>query len=130
MLGFTIAALFLMRELRRAMERLGDVSRMLEQDGRPALLSVRSAAEEASRVAASVRREVDEVVDASKRIRTQVGDAANRVADRVRDLEVVLDILQEEVEDTALDVAAALRATRRGAGVFRSLKRAILGRGR
>ncbi|HEX9582849.1 MAG TPA: hypothetical protein VF970_17240 [Gemmatimonadales bacterium] len=130
MLGFTVAALVLMRDLRRALERLGEVGRVLEQDGRPALQSVRTAAEDASRVVATVRGEVDGLVAASRRIRTQATEAADRVADRLRDLEVVLDILHEEVEDTALDVAAALRATRRGAGVFRSLKRAILGRRR
>lgn len=130
MLGFTVAALLLMRDLRRALERFGEVGRLIEQDGRPALQSVRSAAEDASRVVASVRDEVNGIVDASRRIRSQATEAADRIADRVRDVEVVLDILQEEVEDTALDVAAALRATRRGAGVFRSLKRAILGRRR
>lgn len=130
MVALTVAAVLLARDLRRALERLSEVSRALEQDGRPALQSVRTAADEAGRVATALRQEVDGLVGASRRIRTQATEIADRVAERARDLEVVLDILQEEVEDTALDVAAALRATRRGAGVFRSLKRAVLGRRR
>ncbi|HWP36900.1 MAG TPA: hypothetical protein VNL18_05025, partial [Gemmatimonadales bacterium] len=114
----------------KAFRAVAEVSRALEQDGRPALQSVRTAADEAGRVATALRQEVDGLVGASRRIRTQATEIADRVAERARDLEVVLDILQEEVEDTALDVAAALRATRRGAGVFRSLKRAVLGRRR
>jgi len=130
MLGLTVGAMLLMRDLRRALERVGDVSRLLEQDGRPALLSMRSAAEDASKMVATVRGELDGIADASRGIRTQATQIADRMADRVHDLEVVLDILQEEVEDTALEVASALRATRRGASVFRSLKRAVLGRRR
>jgi uncharacterized protein YoxC len=130
MLALTVAAILLARDVRRALDRLGEVSRTLEQDGRPALQSVRIAAEEAGRVATALRQEVDGLVGASQRIRTHATEIADRVGERVGDLEVVLDILQEEVEDTALDVAAALRATRRGAGLFRSLKRAVLGRRR
>src|SRR3989304_3867227 len=83
MLGFTIGALLLMRDLRRALERIGEVSRMLEQDGRPALLSVRSAAEDASKVVASVRGEVDGIVTASRQIREQATEVADRVTDRL-----------------------------------------------
>ena len=41
-----------------------------------------------------------------------------------------LEVDVPQVEDTALDVAAALRTTRRGAGVLSAMKRAFLRRGR
>jgi len=78
---------------------------------------------------AGVREEVDQLVATSRDLRGRVSDAAGALDDRVRDLEAVLDVLQEEVEETALDVAAALRATRRGASLLRGLKRVFL-RGR
>jgi uncharacterized protein YoxC len=130
MIVLTVSGVLLMRDVHRALEHLSGASRALEQEGRPALQAVRSTAEEAGRVAATVRQEVDSLIGASRQIRTQISDVADRVTERVKDLDIVLDILQEEVEETALDVAAALRATRRGAGVFRSLKRAVLGRRR
>ena len=50
--------------------------------------------------------------------------------ERLQDVGTLLDILHEEVEDTVLDVAAALRTTRRGVSVFGAMKRALLKRRR
>jgi len=86
-------------------------------------------ANDATRVVGSVRDEVEQIVATSRDLRTRVSGAAGALEERVRDLEAVLDVLQEEVEETALDVAAALRATRRGASLLRGLKRVFL-RGR
>jgi hypothetical protein len=69
-------------------------------------------------------------VDSSKDLRARIRRATNAAEVRLSDLETLLDIVYEEVEDTALDVAAALRTTRRGAGVFAAMKRAFLRRGR
>ena len=44
--------------------------------------------------------------------------------------DALIDVLQYEVEETALDIAAAMRTTRRGTTVLRAMKRAFLGRGR
>ena len=61
----------------------------------------------------------------SRRVRLRVERTAEAVEDRVIELETLLDIVQTEVEDTVLDVAAVLRSTRRGAGILRSLRKAI-----
>jgi hypothetical protein len=42
----------------------------------------------------------------------------------------LLGVVQEEVEGTALDIAAALRTTRRGGKLFRRMKRALTSRRR
>lgn len=118
-----------LRDLTRLMDRLDAFARVLERDGPPLLNAARSVAEDATKVVGSVRGEVDQLVATSRDLRSRVSGAAGALEERVRDLEAVLDVLQEEVEETALDVAAALRATRRGASLLRGLKRAFL-RGR
>jgi methyl-accepting chemotaxis protein len=108
---------------------LGRVRRLLDRDGQPLLQAARSVAEDAGKMVSQLRGEVEQIVATSRDVRRRAGGAATSLEERARDLEAVLDILQDEVEDTALDVAAALRATRRGTSVMRAVKRVFL-RGR
>ena len=112
-----------------AMMWLRRLGRVLDRDGQPVLQAARAVAEDAGKIVSQLRGEVEQVVAASRALRVRVSGAAESLDDRARDLEAVLDILQDEVEETALDVAAALRATRRGTTVMRAVKRAFL-RGR
>ena len=112
-----------------AMMWLRRLGRVLDRDGQPVLQAARAVAEDAGKIVSQLRGEVEQVVAASRALRVRVSGAAASLDDRARDLEAVLDILQDEVEETALDVAAALRATRRGTTVIRAVKRAFL-RGR
>jgi hypothetical protein len=108
---------------------LGRVGRLLDRDGQPLLHAARSVAEDAGKLVSQLRGEVEQIVATSREVRLRVSGAAGSLDERARDLEAVLDILQDEVEETALDVAAALRATRRGTSVIRAVKRAFV-RGR
>ena len=125
-----VASFFLFRELRRAvrtLERFGDT---LEKEVVPAVQSARGVVEQASQVAVTVRTEVEGMAETSRDLRARVKRAADATEERLADLETLLDVLYEEVEDTALDVAAALRTTRRGASVFSAMKRAFFRRSR
>lgn len=100
----------------------------LDRDARPALNSLRSAAEEGGRVATLVRAEVEALTDTTQGLRNRLEGAADRLGERFTDFETLADLLQDEIEDTVLDVAAALRTTRRGTGILRTMKRAFKGR--
>jgi hypothetical protein len=125
-----LASFFLFRELRRAVTALERFSDTIQKEIVPAVQSARGVVEQATQVAASVKGEVEAIVDTSKELRGKVKQAAQAAEVRLSDLETLLDVVYEEVEDTALDVAAALRTTRRGAGLLSKMKRAILRRGR
>lgn len=129
-MGLGFSALVMMRDVRRSLESLQRVLDSLDRDGRPALLAARTVVEDTGKTVAAVRAEVEQIVGASRELRTRVGEAAGALDERVRDLEIVLDVVQDEVEDTLLDVASVLRTTRRGASVARALKRVFLGGGR
>ena len=70
------------------------------------------------------------MVETSRDLRARLQRAADAAEGRLGDLEALLDVLYEEVEETALDVASALRTTRRGASVLSAMKRAFLRRSR
>jgi len=113
--------------LRRGIER---VVQLLDRDARPALESAKAMVEDAAKVVSSVRSETEGIVRSSKDVRDRLEQLIHRTEERLQDLDTLIDIVQYEVEETALDVAAALRTTRRGASVIRTMKRAFLGRGR
>lgn len=117
-----IAALVWLRDVARLARRLEAFTAALERDGPVMVDGARS-------IVSHLRDEVNQIVATSRKMRERVEGTAGSVEERVRDFEAVLDVLQEEVEETALDVAAALRATRRGTSLVRAMKRALF-RGR
>ncbi len=130
MVVWSIGLLLLFAELRRLTSTGTRVITSLDRDVRPVLDSVRSVSKDAEHLVTTVRSEVDGFAGTSRNLRAQVEFAANSVEDRLRNLEALLDVVQDEVEDTALDFAAALRTTRRGSGLIRRMRRAFLRSGR
>jgi uncharacterized protein YoxC len=126
-LGLVVYAVPLLRQASRTSAAL---ERFLERDSRPLLENARSVVSEASQIASKLRLEIDGVIETSQDIRGRVKNAVDATEDRLLDLEALLDVLQEEMEDTVLDVAAAVRTTRRGSAVFRTMKRVFLGSGK
>lgn len=128
--GFVIASLPLLRQASRTSKALERFIESFETESKPLLESAKSVVNEANQVAVRVRSEVDGVLDTSRDIRTRVQHAAEAAEERLIDLEALLDVLQDEMEETVLDVAAALRTTRRGTTILRSMKRVFLGPGK
>ena len=119
-----VAALRWLRDVGRVAQRLDSFTAALERDGPVMLDGARS-------IVSNLRDEVGQIVATSREMRERVKGTAGSLEERVRDFEAVLDVLQDEVEETALDVAAALRATRRGTSLVGAMKRALFrGRGR
>src|SRR5688572_21610867 len=99
-----VASFLLFRELRRAVTVIERFGETLQKEIVPAVQSARGVVEQATQVAGTVKTEVDAVVETSKDLRGRVQRAANRAEVRLSDLETLLDVVYEEVEDTALDV--------------------------
>lgn len=125
-----IAWLRWLNELRGIASAFERALASLHQDAEPALKSVRGLAEDAGAIVKTVRSEVDHYSRRSEDVRKRIGGLIEDVEERLQDLETVIDIVQFEVEETALDVAAALRTTRRSASIFGAMRRAFLGRRR
>ena len=113
--------------MQQMVERLLDV---VDREARPALQSARTIMEDGQRLVASFRQEAEGVVGTAHDARERLERLVVKVEERLQDLDALIDVFQYELEETALDVAAALRTTRRGATVFRAMKRAFLRKGR
>lgn len=100
-----------MREAAREMQHLARVIDALRADIAPALGA-----------ASLIGTEAEELVRASRELRAGVRD-------RIANLQAVYDVLEEELEETAIEVAVTLRSFRTGAGWFARLRR-LLGGGR
>lgn len=124
-----VGILLALRQMGRLSERMARVVESLDRDARPTLESVRRAADDASQVVHTVRDEVQALSGTSRDVRQRVERAAASLEDRFVEFDTLLDILQDELEETVLDVAALLRTTRRGTGLVRGFRR-VFGRRR
>ena len=66
------------------------------------------------------------LAETSRRVRRKVVRGIDRVEERLADLETLYDVVHDEVEDTALDVAAALRSARQGNGMIGRVRRLLV----
>ena len=98
----------------------------VREDVQETLASVRALAEQAQEVMGVVRTEAGAFVQTSRRIRRKINRGVDRVERRLEDLEALYDVMHEEVEDTALDLAASMRRVRRGGGMIGRVRRFLV----
>src|SRR3989449_11741414 len=92
--------------------------RVLRELAGPALGDVRA-------LVATIRSEAEGLVDTSRDLRGRIVKAADAAEARLADLDALFEVVQEEVETTALDVAATLRNVRRGLSLLEWGRRAL-----
>ena len=66
----------------------------------------------------NIKGEADALVGTSRDIRERIVRAADAAETRLSDLDALVEIVQEEVEDTALDAAVTLQNVRRGLSLW------------
>jgi len=74
----------------------------------------------------TVKEEAEAVVRTSRGVRRAVVRGVKRARAKLLDLEALYDVVHEEVEETALDVASTLRTVRRGGGMLGRIKRLVI----
>ncbi len=116
------------REAAQALDTLSKEIGELREELHPVMESVRSMSDEAKGLASRLNVEAHEVIRTSSEIRHEVRRGVDRVRERLEDLDALAEVMQEELEETALDVAARVRSVRTGAGVIGRIRR-LLGRG-
>ena len=118
------------RSVARQAEALTRALTQLKADLGPALSGIREITDQGRELTTMVKEEATAMVGTSRRLRERVEDGADRLQERLEDLEALYDVMEEEVQETALDFATALRTIRTGGGWFRRLKRLVRGRRR
>lgn len=94
------------------------VLRALEQFAGPTISDVRQ-------LVAAIRAEVDGLVGTSQDIRRRIVRAADAAEQRLADLDALVEVVQEEVDATALDVISTFRNVRQGLAVSRWVGRVL-----
>ncbi len=129
-LGIAVGILIVASRLIEPVHQLSRVIQSLQEDLAGALKGIRQVTEQSQDLLSVVRNEAGAFAHTSRRLRRQVQRGAERIQIRLTDLETLYDVVHEEVEETALDVAAALRTVRTGSGVLGRIRRLLVPRRR
>ena len=117
---------------RAAQKEIGELSEKLEGirgDLHDAMHAVRRVAETGEDLSIKLKEEIQQYLTTSRTIRHDLERGVRRVKSRLADLDALYEVVHDEVEDTALDVAAKVRTVRQGAGMVGRLRRWLV-RGR
>lgn len=121
-IGVTIAAL----KVAKQAKKVGGLVDGLQDDIARTLKGVRSLTEQAQEVMVLVRHETGAFAQTARRLRRKTVRAVDRIEAKLQDLETLYDVIHDEVEGSALDLAAALRSLRRGNGMLGRVRRILV----
>jgi predicted PurR-regulated permease PerM len=124
--GIAFGVLIVASRLIKPVQQLSRVIASLQDDLAWSLKSLRQLTEQSQELLTVVRQEAGAFAQTGRRLRRQIVRGADRIQTRLADLETLYDVVHEEVEETALDVASALRTVRTGGGVVARLRRLLV----
>ena len=125
-LGVAVVAGIAALRLVGQVQKVGTLIDGLQDDLRQTLTTVRRLTEQAQDLAVLVRHEAGAYAQTGRRMRRKMVRGVDRLESKLADLETLYDLVHGEVEDTALDVAAALRSARAGKGVLGRVRRLLV----
>jgi len=122
-IGFVV--LFAAKEAVEHSKILGREVASLRADLAPTLDAVRRLGEKGVAVADMAENEVKEIVTAARQIRTDVQRGVERAKGRLADFEATVEVVQEEIDATVVEIGTALETARAGVGMIGQLRRLI-----
>lgn len=123
---FALIAMGLMAiTLRKTIASLQTTVDRITADTKPLLHQATRLSEDAHDVVKTVRREVDRLAEATGEVSERILDLSDSAEARIDEVNALIDVMQDEIQDTALSAAAAVRGVRVGAMALG----AALGRG-
>ena len=125
-LGMGIAVAIAAFRVAKQVKKVGAMVDGLQDDIAHTLKGVRNLTEQAQDVMVLVRHETGAFAQTARRLRRKVVRGVDRIESKLQDLETLYDVIHDEVENTALDVAAALRTVRRGNGMLGRVRRILV----
>ena len=125
-LGIALALAIAALKLTGQVKKVGTLVDGLQDDIARTLKAVRRLTEQGQDVMVVVRQETGAFAQTGRRLRRKLVRAADRVEMKLEELETLYDVVHDEVEGTALDVAAALRSVRRGNGMIGRVRRLLV----
>jgi methyl-accepting chemotaxis protein len=121
--GITIAMALVFREAQQASKGLTAELSELRRELSPTLAALNKFGDAGSDVVDLARQEVRQLVSTAEEMRTDIRRGMRRARRRLSDLDALVEVMQEEVEETAIDAATAMRTIRTGRGVIGHVRR-------
>lgn len=125
-LGLAVAVAVVAFKLANQVRKVSTVVDGLQDDVARTLKTVRRLTEQAQDVMVLVRHETGAFAQTARRVRRKTVRAVDRIEVKLQELETLYDVVHDEVEGTALDMAAALRSLRRGNGMLGRVRRLLV----
>jgi uncharacterized protein YoxC len=125
-LGIAVAVALAALKIAGQTKKLGTLVDGLQDDVARTLKTVRGLTEQAQDVMVVVRSETGAFAQTARRIRRKTVRAVDRVEMKLEELETLYDVVHDEVEGAALDLATALRSVRRGNGMLGRVRRLLV----
>ena len=97
-----------------------------QEDVTQTIAAARRLTEQGQDLVLLLRQEVGAFTQTSRRVRRKLVRGVDSIETKLADLETLYDLVHDEVEDTALDVAAALRTSRQGNGMLGRVRRLLV----
>ena len=125
-LGLALAVAVAALKLAGQVRKVGTLVDGLQDDVARTLKSVRSLTEQGQDIMLLVRHETGAFAQTARRLRRKAVRAADRIEIKLEELETLYDVVHDEIEGAALDMAAALRSVRRGNGMLGRVRRLLV----
>ncbi len=124
--AFLIVVIAALAAGRAQAAKLHDLLRDVQDDVKGTIKTVHRLTEQAQDLMLTLRHEAGAYAQTSRRLRRKIVRGMDRVEERLEDLDALYSVVHEEVEDTALDVAATLRSVRTGRGMISRVRRMLV----
>lgn len=125
-LGMGIAVAIAALRVAEQAKKVGALVDGLQNDVVRTLKAVHNLTEQAQEVMVLVRHEAGAFAQTGLRLRRKTVRAVDRIEAKLEDLETLYDVVHDEVEGGALDLAAALRSLRGGSGMLKRMRRMLV----
>jgi uncharacterized protein YoxC len=125
-LGLAIAVGVAALKLAGQVRKVGTMVDGLQDDVARTLKSVRSLTEQGQDIMLLIRHETGAFAQTARRLRRKTVRAVDRIEIKMEELETLYDVVHDEIEGAALDMAAALRSVRRGNGMLGRVRRLLV----
>ena len=125
-LGMAIAVAVAAFRVAAQAKKVGVLVDSLQDDVARTLKGLHSLTEQAQEVMVLVRHEAGAFTQTARRLRRKTIRAVDRIEAKLEDLETLYDVVHDEIESGALDLAAGLRSLRRGNGVLKRVRRMLV----
>lgn len=127
--AIAVAVLVLGRRAAAESQSLGREMAELRRDLGPTIQALTRLTATGEELSGRVKEEVQALLDTSRRVRRGVSRGVRRVRGRLEELDALYEVVHEEVQETALNVAATLRSFRSGTSALQRIRRFLV-RGR